>query len=124
MCGVPRSAVASRTRQTTSRAYGVAQVPRVGAHVSQHSENTRAFRVKRAAMIKKSPWCVYCGIQVRDDVRVGHPEKATIDHIHPRGRGGAPMDERNFAVACWKCNRTKSDRILSGPDPAASRVWL
>jgi len=36
------------------------------------------------------------------------PNSATIDHTHPRSRGGS-SDKENLRGACRKCNRAKSD---------------
>ena len=46
---------------------------------------------------------------------VTHPifaaRTASIDHIHPRSRGGAE-DVDNFVTACWPCNTQKADQSL------------
>ena len=35
-----------------------------------------------------------------------------IDHIIPVAKGGC-TEENNLQTLCWKCNRAKSDKILS-----------
>ena len=35
-----------------------------------------------------------------------------VDHIIPVAKGGLSTED-NLQTLCWKCNRTKSDKILS-----------
>ena len=44
----------------------------------------------------------------------------TVDHIVPLNRGG-PDTPNNLALACFHCNRRKSDREM-GPDPASGQL--
>jgi len=44
--------------------------------------------------------CQYCGKRV---------EASTIDHVHPRSRGG-PTSWENCVLACSRCNHRKADR--------------
>lgn len=44
--------------------------------------------------------CQYCGKQVK---------ASTIDHVHPRSRGG-PTSWENCVLACSTCNHRKADR--------------
>lgn len=46
--------------------------------------------------------CAYCGDKVV-------PSKLTIDHVHPKSRGGKNVWE-NAVTACKPCNHTKADR--------------
>lgn len=48
--------------------------------------------------------CQYCG-------REGPEVALEIDHIKPRARGGTD-DPENLTVACFMCNRGKSDKPL------------
>lgn len=43
-------------------------------------------------------------------VTCGTTEKLTIDHIHPRSRGGGTEDE-NLQVLCRSCNSSKNNRL-------------
>ncbi len=48
----------------------------------------------------------------------------TVDHVHPRSRGGA-HEWTNVVAACARCNHRKADRLLSEigwqlPDHAAA----
>lgn len=74
----------------------------------------------RAVLNRDKFSCVYCG------------EKAnTIDHVHPRSRGGA-HDWENVVAACKWCNGKKADKLLSelgwelphAPQPPEARTWI
>jgi hypothetical protein len=57
-------------------------------------------RVAKAAKYR----CGYCQTQ---EFVIGGPLE--IDHIIPESRGG-PTEEDNLWLACWRCNRFKSQR--------------
>lgn len=42
----------------------------------------------------------------------GDDEGPTVDHIHPRSKGG-PDDLDNLQLAHWRCNRAKGNRIAA-----------
>ena len=46
--------------------------------------------------------CIYCGETY--DIN-----ELTIDHVHPRSRGGA-THTNNSVCACWKCNQDKGTK--------------
>jgi 5-methylcytosine-specific restriction endonuclease McrA len=53
-------------------------------------------------------------VLLRDDHRCGYclGVADTVDHIHPRSRGGV-HDWSNVVAACSRCNHHKADRLLS-----------
>lgn len=62
--------------------------------------------------------CHYCG---REELLAELPENAsrnwlkrlaTLDHVVPRSKGGAEMDEGNIVIACHPCNQKKADVVL------------
>jgi len=56
--------------------------------------------------------CYYCGkknLQIESESR---KQLATLDHIHPRAKGGAEYDRDNLVIACAKCNEKKGDKLL------------
>jgi hypothetical protein len=56
-------------------------------------------------MFNNNPRCCYCcGV-------IGRFEDSTIDHIIPLKLGGRESSG-NYALACWKCNNRKADRLL------------
>ncbi len=56
---------------------------------------------RRTVLQRDSHRCVYCA---------GPAD--TVDHIHPRSRGGR-HEWTNVAAACARCNHRKADRLLS-----------
>lgn len=56
--------------------------------------------------------CVYCGVVVQyTRLRKGKRQpsnKATVDHVIPRSKGGTWARE-NLVLACLKCNNEKAD---------------
>lgn len=47
--------------------------------------------------------CQYCG---------EHGKRLECDHVIPVARGGS-HDEENLVTACFKCNRSKRDKLVS-----------
>lgn len=63
----------------------------------------------RKSLYKRDNYtCQYCG----DNYPEISMEDLTIDHIHPRSRGGI-SSWTNCVIACLKCNMKKGDRLLS-----------
>ena len=54
--------------------------------------------------------CVYCG-RANNAWHGDKKIKIVIDHFIPLNKGGNPTHEDNLVVACWQCNRAKSDDI-------------
>ncbi len=48
-------------------------------------------------------YCAYCGLVIP-------LEYLTIDHIHPKSKGGAVRDISNMTLACLGCNRDKDNK--------------
>ena len=69
----------------------------------------RVKLTRREIFIRDDYTCQYCG---------RHTSDLTIDHIHPRSKGG-PHTWENVAAACRPCNLTKRDRT---PDEAGMRL--
>jgi 5-methylcytosine-specific restriction endonuclease McrA len=63
--------------------------------------------------------CAYCG-------KAAH----TIDHVHPKSRGGADSWE-NLVAACLRCNNVKGDhtpgemgwKLRFVPEPPRGAIW-
>lgn len=56
--------------------------------------------------------CYLCGVAVRDDVPIGHPLKANIDHVIPISKGGQHTLD-NVRVACRGCNSAKGAKVAA-----------
>lgn len=60
----------------------------------------------RRNVFKRDDWtCQYCGKKCKD------PKKLTIDHVHPRCKGG-DSSWTNLVTACFACNNKKSNSLL------------
>jgi 5-methylcytosine-specific restriction endonuclease McrA len=55
--------------------------------------------------------CVYCGKEHLDPWAKEEENKATIDHLIPKSKGGKVLDEENFVIACFKCNQDKGNKV-------------
>lgn len=60
-----------------------------------------AAPTRRAVLQRDGHCCVYCG-EAAD----------TVDHVHPRSRGGR-HEWTNVVAACSRCNHRKADLLLS-----------
>lgn len=63
---------------------------------------------RRNIMIRDGYRCQYCGDK-------GSVRALTLDHIHPRSRGGV-SSWKNLVTACGPCNRRKGDRTPGEAD--------
>ena len=53
--------------------------------------------------------CRYCGGKVRLDVPEDDPERATVDHVVPKSKGGRSTYD-NLVTAHFRCNQIKANR--------------
>lgn len=61
----------------------------------------------REKILKRDSYtCQNCGISRKDEPHL----LLEVDHIIPVAKGGKTV-ESNLQTLCWKCNRTKSDKI-------------
>ena len=77
--------------------------------------------------------CGICGRPVDFDKKFPDPWSATLDHIIPISKGGAPADLENLQLAHLQCNRKKAaklyepqlkEKIVDNRDLPLSRDWL
>jgi len=64
---------------------------------------TRALSRKNI-LLRDRNTCQYCGVTL-------HSSDLTLDHVHPRSRGGLSTWE-NLVAACHNCNRRKGNQLL------------
>ena len=80
----------------------------------------RSALSRRGVFARDGHRCQYCGARAE-----------SIDHVHPRSRGGLHVWE-NVVAACRKCNSTKRDRLLPetgmrlarAPQEPPSGAWV
>lgn len=51
--------------------------------------------------------CKFCGVALEDEPHL----LLEVDHIIPLAKGGLSTED-NLQTLCWRCNRSKSDKIL------------
>ena len=73
-------------------------------------EQRAMMTMKLREIIKKRDnyTCCYCGNSIHDEPNL----LLEIDHIIPISKGGCTVEE-NLQTLCWKCNRAKSNKIIS-----------
>lgn len=87
---------------------------------AQHCEVGQAMawrhRLIDALRDRDGDGCGICGTAMRFGVPTGprgtDDEGATIDHVHPRSKGGSD-DFANLRLAHWSCNRNRGNRLDS-----------
>ena len=68
----------------------------------RESRTARRQRL-RLRLWTADPHCAYCRRSIKS------PERATVDHVIPRSRGGT-FARGNAALCCTDCNQCKRDR--------------
>lgn len=64
-------------------------------------------RLREEIKIRDNYACRNCGVSIQDEPHL----LLEIDHIIPVSKGGMTSRE-NLQTLCWKCNRSKSNRIM------------
>lgn len=78
----------------------------------------RQHRQARAQLLAGATHCYWCGTPISDDLPVGHPRKATADHLIAVADGGIDTID-NMVPACGRCNSRRGRR-----DPSVLRTTL
>ena len=97
-------------------------------HGSAHASYLKAKKI----IFASQSVCGICGRPVDFDKKFPDPWSATIDHIIPVSKGGAPASLENMQLAHSFCNRQKSTKLVelqvkekavSNRDLPLSRDW-
>ncbi|MBW4096183.1 MAG: HNH endonuclease [Acidobacteria bacterium] len=88
--------------------YPVPKVLRLVRYVQMRWQ-TRHRTCSKEAVKRRDGRCAYCGGPAQ-----------TVDHVHPRSRGGQ-SSWTNLVAACLPCNQRKADRT---PNEAGMRLLL
>lgn len=81
------------------------RLPAVIAFRDYHSQERPAPYNRTNLYVRDKAKCQYCGARIAMD-------EMTVDHVHPRCRGGA-TNYLNCVAACDPCNLRKADRTLA-----------
>ncbi len=100
---------------------------------ADHNELRRTYQKVKKAIFASQSVCGICGRPVDFDKKFPNPWSATIDHIIPVTKGGAPASMENMQLAHLQCNRIKSSKLIeprlkekavSNRDLPLSRNWM
>lgn len=99
---------------------------------ADHNAAKAAYMKAKKIIFKSQSVCGICGRPVNFDLKFPDPWSATIDHIIPVSKGGAPTSLENMQLAHSYCNRQKSTKLIelqvkeksvSNRDLPLSRDW-
>lgn len=94
------------------------------ARSDRQGVHRRQFRKQRAKLVRyaesNGAICSICGRPIDMSLKFPDPWSMTIDHIVPVNKGGHPSDSDNLAPAHFRCNRLKSDKLLSNNNGGAT----
>lgn len=75
------------------------------------------FDKQKAKLIKyaksNGAVCAICNQPIDMELKYPNPYSATVDHIIPLAKGGHPSDADNLQIAHMRCNRLKSDKLIT-----------
>ena len=74
-------------------------------------------RLRESIKVRDNFTCQICDLSTSDEKNL----LLEIDHIIPISKGGTTT-ECNLQTLCWKCNRTKGSKILSGVDNTSTQT--
>jgi len=89
---------------------------------------TYTYKQLRQTWLKQQPpICHWCGRHVSQNLPLGHPLKATLDHlIEVDSNPELALDPQLWVVACHTCNTRRGAHYRNNkhkPTPTASRRW-
>ncbi len=98
------SRLAEAAEDTVATVSGALRVPRVIQLLDyDRVPRPRVKFTRTNVYLRDQHRCQYCG-------RRESPSDLTLDHVHPRSRGGQ-TSWRNIVVSCFGCNAKKADRL-------------
>lgn len=71
------------------------------------------FERNKKKILATEEVCAICGNVVDKNLKYPDPMCATVDHIIPVSKGGHPSDISNLQLAHFRCNRLKSNKLIS-----------
>ena len=80
---------------------------------ADHNELKDVYQKAKKITFASQSNCGICGRPVDFDKKFPDPWSATIDHIIPVAKGGAPASLENLQLAHLQCNRIKSNKLVN-----------
>lgn len=78
---------------------------------ADHTYLKSAYQKAKKIIFSSQSVCGICGRAVNFDKKFPDPWSATLDHIIPVQKGGAPASLENLQLAHLQCNRLKSTKL-------------
>ena len=85
----------------------------------------RGYRTARSQLLADATVCWWCKRWISNALPIGHPHKATADHLIPIAEGG-PDTIENLVPACWECNCKRGKKGTNwrpSPDVPGAEDW-
>lgn len=79
---------------------------------ADHGEAKDAYQKAKKIIFASQSNCAICGRPVNFDKKFPDPWSATVDHIIPVSKGGAPASLENLQLAHLQCNRIKASKMI------------
>lgn len=79
---------------------------------ADHTDAKRAYEKAKKVIFASQTNCGICGRPVDFDKKFPDPWSATVDHIIPVIKGGAPAALENMQLAHLQCNRIKGSKMV------------
>ena len=79
---------------------------------ADHGSAKASYLKAKKIIFASQSVCGICGRPVDFDKKFPDPWSATIDHIIPVSKGGAPASLENMQLAHFFCNRQKSTKLV------------
>ena len=79
---------------------------------ADHGSAKSSYLKAKKIIFASQSVCGICGRPVDFDKKFPDPWSATIDHIIPVSKGGAPASLENMQLAHSFCNRQKSTKLV------------
>jgi 5-methylcytosine-specific restriction endonuclease McrA len=85
----------------------------------------RPWRRLQAHVYATETHCWICGTHVDQTLPPNHPYARSVDHVHPKGQGGPPLDRANLRLSHRRCNTRRENllRKTRGNGPVTSHRW-
>lgn len=78
---------------------------------ADHTWAKSAYEKAKKVIYASQSNCAICGRAVDFDKKFPDPWSATLDHIIPVSKGGAPAALENLQLAHLQCNRQKATKL-------------
>lgn len=101
-----RSFTVPMTEETIEQLISILERKLTQTEFSKEQRRMMTPKLREAIKVRDNYTCRYCGNSTFNEPNL----LLEIDHIIPVAKGGFTVEE-NLQTLCWKCNRSKSDKV-------------